>query len=75
MLLWSLCDNKDGCGSTHLRPSAPLPLAAPLSRLFFLMQGEAAVLKNAVPCLGQLLAAFNHADWPSAAGPFSLLLR
>ena len=39
------------------------------------MQGEAAVLKNAVPCLGQLLAAFNHADWPSAAGPFSLLLR
>ena len=31
--------------------------------------------KNAIPCLGQLLAAFNHADWPSAVRPFNLLLR
>ena len=51
-----------------------LPLPAhhsPLSP----MQGDAAVVKNAVPCLGQLLAAFNHADWPSAVRPFNLLLR
>lgn len=38
------------------------------------LQADAAVVKNAVPCLGQLLAAFNHADWPSAVRPFNLLL-
>ncbi|PRW60392.1 ARM repeat superfamily [Chlorella sorokiniana] len=37
-------------------------------------QGEAAVVKNAVPCLGQLLAAHNPADWPSAIRPFNMLL-
>jgi hypothetical protein len=42
---------------------------------FLLVQGDAAVTKNAVPCLGQLLGAFNHADWPSAARPFGMLLR
>jgi hypothetical protein len=39
------------------------------------LQGDTGVAKNAVPCLGQLLAAFNHADWPSAVRPFNLLLR
>lgn len=33
------------------------------------------MVKNAVPCLGQLLAAHNPADWPSAIRPFNLLLR
>lgn len=33
------------------------------------------MVKNVVPCLAQLLAAFNHADWPSAVRPFNLLLR
>ena len=42
---------------------------------FLCPQGEAAVVKNAVPCLGQLLAAHNPADWPSAIRPFNLLLR
>ncbi|PSC74246.1 ARM repeat superfamily [Micractinium conductrix] len=37
-------------------------------------QADTAVAKNAVPCLGQLLAAFNPADCPSAVRPLNLLL-
>ena len=38
-------------------------------------QEDAAVAKNAVPCVGALLAAHNPADWPAAVRPFNLLLR
>ncbi|KAL4855011.1 RRP12-like protein [Chlorella vulgaris] len=37
-------------------------------------QSDTAVAKHVLPCLGQMLAAFNHADWPSAVRPFNLLL-
>lgn len=33
------------------------------------------MVKNAVPCLGALLAAHNTADWPAAVRPFNLLIR
>ena len=55
-------------------PCFPQPAALPCSSPAP-MQGDVAVVKNAVPCLGQLLAAVNHADWPSAVRPFTLLQR